>query len=107
MACIVRYSAGNNVWNRSCIPQQRSLVVTSRSALGVLELMVATGISTARNAATWLFIRASRGETTIVIPWSIIAGSWKHRLFLMTASIGPLKRSRGSHYPKEVAVFHP
>lgn len=93
MACIVRYLARNTEWDQSCIPQQRSLVVSLRSAVSVLELIVATGISAARNAATWLFMRASRGETTMVIPWSIIAGNWKHRLFLMTTSIGTLEPS--------------
>lgn len=89
----------------SCIPQQRSLVVSLRSALSVLELIVATGMSAARNAATWLFIKASKGEITIVIPWSIIAGNWKHKLFLITSSTGIWEASQGTRYPKEVAIF--
>ena len=94
MACVVRCLAEKTELKRPCIPQQRSFVVSLRSAVSVLELIVATGISAARNAATWLFIKASRGETTIVIPWSIIAGNWKHKLFLVTASIGLWKQAK-------------
>lgn len=52
----------------------------ARSVGDVLEFRVATGMSAARRAATWLVMRARRGETTMVMPWSITAGSWKQRL---------------------------
>ena len=55
-------------------------MIRARSVGDVLEFRVATGMSAARRAATWLVIRASRGETTMVMPWSITAGSWKQRL---------------------------
>lgn len=55
-------------------------MMASRSGVGVLELMVATSMFAAWRALTWSLMRASRGEMTIVMPWSITAGSWKQRL---------------------------
>lgn len=40
----------------------------ARSVGDVLEFRVATGMSAARRAATWLVMRARRGETTMVMP---------------------------------------
>lgn len=50
------------------LPQQRSLKMSERSDWSVFALMVATCMLMARSAATWLFMRASKGETTIVMP---------------------------------------
>lgn len=64
-----------NTNQRFTLPQQRSLKMSWRSDWSVFELTVATSILIALNAATWLFMRASNGDTTMVIPWSITAGS--------------------------------
>lgn len=86
------------------LPQQRSLKMSVRSDWRVLELMVATAMFKACNAATWLFMRASKGDTTIVMPWSMTAGSWKHKLLLVTSLLRGVKIEKWWTHPKEVAV---
>ena len=56
-----------------------SIVATSFSSV-LLRLLFrkAAGMPFARNASTWSFMSAMRGETTIVSPSSISAGTWKH-----------------------------
>lgn len=57
------------------LPQRRSFVILSFSSIEIVEFKVATDIPAARNASTWLFIRASKGEMTMVMPWLMTAGS--------------------------------
>jgi hypothetical protein len=40
------------------------------------ELMVSAAIPLSRSAATWSFISATSGETTIATPSRISAGTW-------------------------------
>ena len=57
-------------------PQRRSSMMAFLSEVGVFEFSVSTLMLASRRAATWLFMRASSGETTMVMPWSMTAGSW-------------------------------